>query len=236
MRQYSSSVLTFLAGLGASIVQVFPFAGSRHQTYLLPMIAMGVSAVVSWIRARVALAIILLSGIMAPLWVARAMPENNPRTMPLDDMTSAIRCVKRMVPLGSAMFVDYQTRYVLRYYLTRNDPTVGHALWAGSRRTACRLPGNRTKRVREGLQSKRSDRIMHTSSSRPQLATGQPNVDFLTVVARSAPCYAASARRELRTQEIRANQRDQITRTRVLKFSCFCPLQLGATIGFGPKA
>ena len=41
--------------------------------------------------------------------------------MPIGDMTAAIEYIDRMVPRGSLLFVDDETREVLRYYLTRND-------------------------------------------------------------------------------------------------------------------
>jgi dolichyl-phosphate-mannose-protein mannosyltransferase len=112
----------FIAGIAASVLQVFPFAGSRHQTYLLPFLAAGISAGFACFQRVRTMPLLLLGAVITPLWVARASaPDNNPRTMPIGDMTAAIEYIARMVPQGSPLFVDNETREVLRYYLTRND-------------------------------------------------------------------------------------------------------------------
>src|SRR5208282_2875111 len=39
-------------------------------------------------------------------------------------MTAAIEYIGRTVPRGAPLFVDYETRQVLRYYLARNDTSL----------------------------------------------------------------------------------------------------------------
>jgi len=42
----------FVVGFIAALFRVFPFAGSRHQTYLLPFLAAGISAAFCLVAAR----------------------------------------------------------------------------------------------------------------------------------------------------------------------------------------
>jgi hypothetical protein len=114
----------FAVGFAAAVFQVLPFAGSRHQTYLLPFLAAGISAALAYLPRERAVPLLLLGAVIAPVWVIRAKPDNNARAGPIGDMTAAIEYVGRMVPRGSPLFVDYKTREVLRYYLARNDTTL----------------------------------------------------------------------------------------------------------------
>jgi hypothetical protein len=114
----------FAVGFACAVAQVLPFAGSRHQTYLLPFLAAGISAAFACLPRGWATPLLLLGAVIAPLWVRHALPDNYPRALPKGDMTAAIEYVGRMVPRGSPLFVDYETREVLRYYLARNDPSL----------------------------------------------------------------------------------------------------------------
>jgi hypothetical protein len=115
----------FAVGFVAAVFQVFPFAGSRHQTYLLPFLAAGISAALAWLPRRRAVTVLLVCAAIAPpLWVTRTTPDNNPRVMPKRDMTAAIEYLRQAVPQGAPLFVDYDTRDVLSYYLARNDASL----------------------------------------------------------------------------------------------------------------
>jgi glucuronoarabinoxylan endo-1,4-beta-xylanase len=111
----------FALGFAAAVVQVFPFAGSRHQTYLLPFLAAGFSAALAWLRRWLAVPLLLLGVIIAPRWVTHTAPDNDSRVMSMSDMTAAIEYINRRVPRGAPLFVDYETREQLRYYLARDD-------------------------------------------------------------------------------------------------------------------
>jgi hypothetical protein len=111
----------FAVGFIAALFRVFPFAGSRHQTYLLPFLAAGISAAFAWVPRGRAVPILLLGAVVAPFWAIHSSPENDARVMPISAMTAAISYIGRTVPPGTPLFADDMTRDVLRYYLSRND-------------------------------------------------------------------------------------------------------------------
>jgi hypothetical protein len=112
----------FAVGFAAAIAEVFPFAGSRHQMYLLPFLAAGIAASLAWLPRGVSAPLLLLTGaIVTPLWANRPAPDNDCRVTPKRDMTEAIGYVSKTIPRGSPLIADYQTRALLRYYLAAND-------------------------------------------------------------------------------------------------------------------
>jgi hypothetical protein len=117
-------VAPFAVGLMAAAFRVFPFAGSRHQTYLLPFLAAGISAALAWLPRGRAVFLLLLGAVASPFWVIHTAPENDARVMPIGEMTAGLDYVGRVVPPGAPLFVDDMTRDVLKYYLTRNDRTL----------------------------------------------------------------------------------------------------------------
>src|SRR5208282_4793947 len=57
----------FAVGFAAAVFQVFPFGGSRHQTYLLPFLAAGISAGLAWLPRGWPVPLLLLGVVIAPL-------------------------------------------------------------------------------------------------------------------------------------------------------------------------
>lgn len=115
----------FVVGFAIAVFRVFPFAGSRHQTYLLPFLAAGISAALGWLPRGWAVPLLLLGVIIAPLWVIHSRPENDPLVMPITNMTAAIDYIGRTIPRGSPLFTDEMSRDVLGYYLARNNTSLG---------------------------------------------------------------------------------------------------------------
>jgi hypothetical protein len=132
-------ITPFVVGFTAEVAQVFPFAGSRHQTYLLPFLAAGIAAAFAWLHRRVAAPVLLLLAAIAPVWLlTHTAPDNDCRVQSIGDMTSAIEIVSRMIPNRATLFVDEETRNVLSYYLTRNDKSLDTwpPHWGGTLRDA----------------------------------------------------------------------------------------------------
>jgi hypothetical protein len=104
------------------VLQIFPFAGSRHQAYLLPFIAAGLAASLAWVRSGTAAVLLSAIAIFAiPLWVIRGVPDNDGRTFPKRDMVAAIEYIRRAIPPGAPILVDVETRETLEYYLGKDD-------------------------------------------------------------------------------------------------------------------
>ncbi|MGH9685826.1 MAG: glycosyltransferase family 39 protein [Candidatus Acidiferrales bacterium] len=115
----------FVLGFAAGVAKVFPFTGTRHEAYLLPFLVAGIAAALMWLpRRQAALVLLVVAVVGSPLWLIRATPDNNPRLMPKSDMTAAIKYMRRAIPRGSLVFVDYGTRDVLGYYLARKDKSL----------------------------------------------------------------------------------------------------------------
>ena len=73
----------FLVGFTAALLQVFPFTGSRHQTYLLPFLAAAFSAALAWAPRKLAAPLLLVAVAVAPIWGMRNPPDNNPEVVPI---------------------------------------------------------------------------------------------------------------------------------------------------------
>ena len=114
----------FAVGLAAAVAHVFPFAGSRHQTYLLPFIAMGFSAALGLVKRHLAPVLLLVGAAAAPIWILRVPPDNGPWIQSVRDMSSAISYLHQEIPRGAPIFVDDQTRFILAYYLGRDDASL----------------------------------------------------------------------------------------------------------------
>jgi hypothetical protein len=114
-------VTPLVLGAIAGLLRVFPFGGTRHEAYLLPFLALGLAAVTVWMPSRLSAPLFLAAAFVSPLWIAHFEPDNSPRLSSLADMKAAVDAIDHSVPVGVPLFVDQQTRYVLRYYLGRDD-------------------------------------------------------------------------------------------------------------------
>ena len=119
----------FVVGFAAAIFRVFPFAGSRHQIYLLPFFAAGGAAAFCWPKRGRSVILLLLAVAVAPFWASRTTLDNDRQAQPKGNMTAAIEYIVRVVPKGARLFVDGETFNLLAYYLAGNDTTLDR--WPG---------------------------------------------------------------------------------------------------------
>jgi hypothetical protein len=112
----------FIVGLAGGVLEIFPFAGSRHQSYLVPFVAAGLSASLAWVHGRLAVRLLLAATVIAvPFKIIRIVPDNDRRIFAKRDMTSAIEYLRRTITPGTPLLVDIETRETLEYYLAKND-------------------------------------------------------------------------------------------------------------------
>jgi hypothetical protein len=114
--------LPFLLGLGAGLLRLYPYGGTRHSAYLLPFAcaAIGVSVAAGG-RRRLWLAI-LTAAVLFPLLFGKPIWSAPRRSLP--KMKLAIARIRKAAPPGSLLFADYRTAAVLSYYLgwREHDP------------------------------------------------------------------------------------------------------------------
>ena len=120
-------VSPFVMGFFTAVFHVFPFTGSRHQTYLLPFLAMGLSAALAWMPRGLGAPSLLLGAILAPHWVSNNPPDNNPRLFRMSNMTEALTYIGQTIPPNAPLFMDSESRLVLGYYLQPIDPDASNS-------------------------------------------------------------------------------------------------------------
>jgi Dolichyl-phosphate-mannose-protein mannosyltransferase len=118
----------FAVGLILACMHKLPFAGSRHQTYLLPFVAAGFAAAIALLPRRPALVLLLLAAAIAPVWVVHIPLDNDARNMRIGNMTAALNYIDQNVPRSAPIFVDEKTRWILGYHLGRYDATLDSPL------------------------------------------------------------------------------------------------------------
>ena len=127
-------ILPFVVGAAAAIARIYPYGGTRHSAFLIMFAVAGVSlaiarAVKENIRRGIALAILVVA-------VCNALGKpHRPYILREDQsriqMTRAIEFIRSQIPPSELIFVDYQTRLLLGYYVCPEQP-VPFAAAAGS--------------------------------------------------------------------------------------------------------
>jgi Dolichyl-phosphate-mannose-protein mannosyltransferase len=113
-------VLPFLINWAAATMNLYPYGGTRHSAFLMPFAVAGVSpAVAKLAREKFALTsggAILIVAICQLLGVPHRpymLREDQHRV----NMTQAINAIRQRVSAEDTIFVDFQTSFLLRFYL-----------------------------------------------------------------------------------------------------------------------
>ena len=118
-------VLPFVVGAGAAIARIYPYGGTRHSAFLIIFGVAGVSLAMAWavkenIRRGIALAILVVA-----LCNAFGMPHR-PYILREDQsriqINRAAEFIRSQIPPSDLIFVDYQTRLLLGYYVCPEQP------------------------------------------------------------------------------------------------------------------
>jgi len=118
-------VLPFALGAGAAIVRIYPYGGTRHSAFLIMFAVSGVSLMLAkLVKQRTGRGIAFALLIVA---VCNALAQpHRPYMLRADQsrmqMTRAMEFVRSQIPPSEPIFVDYQTRLLLGYYLCPEQP------------------------------------------------------------------------------------------------------------------
>jgi len=118
-------VLPFALGAGFAIARIYPYGGTRHSAYLIMFAAAGVSFLMAKVvKQRIGSGIVLAILIVA-VCSAFAQPHR-PYMLRADQsrkqMIRALEFIRAQIPQSDLIFVDYQTRLLLGYYLCPQQP------------------------------------------------------------------------------------------------------------------
>lgn len=118
--------LPFVINAVAAIVDLYPYGGTRHSAFLVPFAVAGVSlAIVKLTRERrAALGVAVLLVTVCQVLGAPHRPYMRREDQRRENMMRAMDEIRRNVSAGDVIFVDFQTSFLLRFYLC---PEVGPA-------------------------------------------------------------------------------------------------------------
>jgi hypothetical protein len=119
--------LPFAINAVAAIVDLYPYGGTRHSAFLIPFAIVGVSlALVKLIRERMAVALSLAVLVVAVCQVFGSphRPYMRAEDQRRSNMTQAMETIRQKVAPEDVIFVDFQTSFLLRFYLC---PEIGFA-------------------------------------------------------------------------------------------------------------
>jgi len=118
-------VLPFVVAAGASIARMYPYGGTRHSAFLIMFALAGVSFLLAkLVKQRITRGIALAILIVAVCTVfgkphrPYTLREDQSRTQ----MVRALGFIHVQIPQSDLIFVDYQTRLLLGYYLCPLQP------------------------------------------------------------------------------------------------------------------
>lgn len=107
--------LPFLLDAGASLMDAYPYGGTRHSAFLLLFASAAIGAALSAMSAGRLWPSAVLVAVLAPVGFSTVLgaPERDSARR----MRAAIDGLRAAAPAGSLLFMDYETGNVLDYYL-----------------------------------------------------------------------------------------------------------------------
>jgi 4-amino-4-deoxy-L-arabinose transferase-like glycosyltransferase len=118
-------VLPFVFGAAASIARIYPYGGTRHSAFLIMFAVAGVSFLAAKLVEQqivrgitIALLIVAVCSVFGRPHRPYILREDQSRTQ----MVRAFGFIHAQVPQSDLIFVDYQTRLLLGYYLCPEQP------------------------------------------------------------------------------------------------------------------
>jgi hypothetical protein len=118
--------LPFAINAVTAIADLYPYGGTRHSAFLIPFAVTGVSlAIVKLTRQPlVAFSVAILLVAVCQAFGVPHRPYIRREDQRRSNMTQALDAIRQNVSVGDMIFVDFQTSFLLRFYLC---PEVGPA-------------------------------------------------------------------------------------------------------------
>jgi uncharacterized membrane protein len=112
--------LPFVINASVAILDLYPFGGTRHSAFLIPFAVAGVSLTISRLTRRrlvptMSVAFFLVA--VCQLLGAPHRPYMRREDQRRSNMTQALDAIHRNVASGDVILVDFQTNFLLRFYL-----------------------------------------------------------------------------------------------------------------------
>lgn len=107
--------LPFLSDAGASLMDVYPYGGTRHSVFLLVFASAAIGVALSFLTAGRLWPAVVLVAVLAPMSFSAVLgaPERHSARR----MRAAIDGFRAAAPAGSLLFMDLEAGNILDYYL-----------------------------------------------------------------------------------------------------------------------
>jgi Dolichyl-phosphate-mannose-protein mannosyltransferase len=112
-------MLPFVINAAAAIADLYPYGGTRHSAFLVPFAVASVSlAIMKLARNRMAaFGVALLIVLVCQGFGAPHRPYIRREDQRRSNMTEAMNAIRQSVSPDDVIFVDFQTNFLLRFYL-----------------------------------------------------------------------------------------------------------------------
>jgi len=113
-------LLPFVINAAAAIVDLYPYGGTRHSAFLIPFAVSAVSLTIarmsSWrLAPGVGIAVLIVA--VCQLFGVPHRPYMRREDQRRSNMTQAMDAIRQRVSPDDVIFVDFQTSFLLRFYL-----------------------------------------------------------------------------------------------------------------------
>jgi dolichyl-phosphate-mannose-protein mannosyltransferase len=112
-------LLPFALTCGAAMMDKYPYGGTRHSAFLIPFVVPGVSFALAKLagpRIGVGVGAAILTVIVCHLFGVPHRPYMRREDQSAIHMTHARDSLRRQVPSGDVIFLDFQSNLLFRYY------------------------------------------------------------------------------------------------------------------------
>ena len=166
-------LLPFVINGAAAIVDLYPYGGTRHSAFLIPFAVASVSLAIAMLTRRLSLALTVAVVVVAvcQLFGAPHRPYMRREDQRRGNMTQAIDAIRQRIAPDDVIFVDFQTGFLLRFYLCPEvsfrglPPSASRTFSCGGHRVISLT--SETNVLTANLFPRRWDEMVHTYALKP---------------------------------------------------------------------